>query len=144
MTYIKIKTNNQLHKHGLIGAALKRLFLLTLLLSNTSHSASILDFDIWMRKIDTRIVDVQRKLDAQDDAAAIAQAREIEDLYAKMEAYFVAKDASADAIKLSRESKELAGVIVKSVAEKKYEAGGNAAVTIARACTDCHDLYRPF
>jgi hypothetical protein len=133
-----------MQKPGLVGEALRRLFLFALLLSNTSHSASVLDFDIWMRKIDTRIVDVQRKLDARDDPDAIAQAREIEDLYAKMEAYFVAKGESADAIKLSRESKELAGVIAKSVTTKNYEAGGNAAVTIARACTDCHDLYRPF
>ena len=133
-----------MQKPGLVGQALRRLFLFALLLSNTSHSASVLDFDIWMRKIDTRIVDVQRKLDARDDPDAIAQAREIEDLYAKMEAYFVAKGESADDIKLSRESKDLAAVIVNSVAAKNYQAGGNAAVTIARACTDCHDLYRPF
>lgn len=133
-----------MQKPSLVGQALRRLFLFALLLSNTSHSASVLDFDIWMRKIDTRIVDVQRKLDSRDDAEALAQAREIEDLYAKMEAYFVAKGESADAIKLSRESKELAGVIVSSVAAKNYQAGGNAAVTIAKACTDCHDLYRPF
>ena len=133
-----------MQKPSLVGQALRRLFLFALLLSNTSHSASVLDFDIWMRKIDTRIVDVQRKLDARDDPDAIAQAREIEDLYAKMEAYFVAKGESADAIKLSRESKELAAVIVNSVTAKNYQAGGNAAVTIARACTDCHDLYRPF
>ncbi|MDR3481420.1 MAG: hypothetical protein P4L91_11995 [Burkholderiaceae bacterium] len=133
-----------MQKPGLVGEALRRLFLFALLLSDTSHSASVLDFDIWMRKIDTRIVDVQRKLDSRDDAEALAQAREIEDLYAKMEAYFVAKGESADAIKLSRESKELAGVIAKSVTTKNYQAGGNAAVTIARACTDCHDLYRPF
>jgi len=133
-----------MQKPSLVGQALRRLFLFALLLSNTSHSASVLDFDIWMRKIDTRIVEVQRKLDSRDDAEALAQAREIEDLYAKMEAYFVAKGESADAIKLSRESKDLAAVIVNSVAAKNYQAGGNAAVTIARACTDCHDLYRPF
>ena len=144
MMYIKTKTNKLMQKPGLVGQALRRLFLFALLLSNTSHSASVLDFDIWMRKIDTRIVDVQRKLDARDDPDAIAQAREIEDLYAKMEAYFVAKGESADAIKISRESKELAAVIVNSVTAKNYQAGGNAAVTIARACTDCHDLYRPF
>jgi hypothetical protein len=114
------------------------------LAAQSAFAASVLDFDLWMDRMDIRIVDVQRKLASQDDEAAIAQAKEIEELYAKMEDYFVAAGNAEDAVKISREGKEMAGLIVKSVAAKDYEAGGNAAVTIARACHDCHHVYRPF
>jgi hypothetical protein len=116
----------------------------TALATSVADAASMLDFDIWMRKIDKRVVDVQKKMALQDDASALAQATEIEELYNKMEDYFDAAGNADDAVKMSREGKEMGVLIAKSVQAKDYEAGSNAAVVIAKGCTNCHEVYRPF
>ncbi|MGZ5819073.1 MAG: hypothetical protein ACXWJD_10035 [Burkholderiaceae bacterium] len=111
---------------------------------NSVGAASMLDFDIWMRKIDKRVVDVQKKMDLHDDVAATKNAKEMEELYKNMEDYFVVAGNADEGVKISRDGKEQAGLIVASIEAKDYEAGSNAAVAIAKACTNCHELYRPF
>jgi hypothetical protein len=104
---------------------------------------SVLDFDDWMQRIDRRSQSVQRNLSAGDVTAASADAREIGELYGSMEAYFSRKGNADNAVKLSREGRELAAVVVRSAAAKDLAAASKAAVSIARACRSCHLNYKP-
>ena len=104
---------------------------------------SVLDFDEWMQSIDRTSQSVQRNLAAGDANAASADAREIGELYGSMEAYFSRKDNADNAVKLSREGRELAATVVRSVAAKDFAAASKAAVSIARACRSCHSEYKP-
>jgi hypothetical protein len=109
-----------------------------------ASAASALDFDVWMRAVDKRSVTVQKSIEAHDVAAASDDAREIERLYGLMEAYFVKDGNAADAITLSHDGKALAASIPAALESQDYAAAALAARTLAHACNDCHDTYKPF
>ena len=111
--------------------------------AQVAFGQSVLDFDEWMQRIDRRSQSVQRNLAAGDANTASADAREIGELYGSMEAYFSRKDNADNAVKLSREGRELAATVVRSVAAKDFAAASKAAVSIARACRACHLDYKP-
>ena len=108
-----------------------------------AFAQSVLDFDEWMQRIDRRSQSVQRNLAARDANAAVADAREIGELYGSMEAYFSRRGNADNAVKLSREGRDLAATVVSSVAAKDFAAASKAAVSIARACRSCHSEYKP-
>jgi hypothetical protein len=107
-------------------------------------AASVLDFDRWMRRVDRTSVSVQRSIARRDDAAALADARQIEDLYAQMEAFFSADGQPGDAARMSREGRLLAATMAGAIEKQDYDAALRAATGITRACSDCHEHYRPF
>jgi hypothetical protein len=104
---------------------------------------SVLDFDDWMEKIDRRSQSVQRNLANKSADAASADAREIGDLYGSMETYFTRRGNADNAVKLSKEGKDLAATVIRAAAAKDFAAASQAAVTIAKACRTCHAEYKP-
>ena len=113
-------------------------------LAAVARAASVLDFDIWMRTIDQRSVEVQKNIDARRTDAAIADAQELARLYGLMEAYFVDDGHFADAVQMSRSGKALATAIPGALAAQDYDKASRAAVDLAHACNDCHDVHKPF
>lgn len=112
--------------------------------ATVARAASVLDFDVWMRAIDKHSVEVQRNIDAHRTDAAVADAQELARLYGLMEAYFVADGQKADAVELSRSGKALATAIPAALAAQDYDKASKAAVDLAHACNDCHDVHKPF
>jgi len=115
-----------------------------LVASPWAGAASMLDFDVWMRAIDKRSVTVQKSITAQNYEGAKADARELERYYALMEAYFAALGQADDAVRQSAEGRALAAAIPAALDRQDYVAATQSAVTLARACNDCHDNYKPF
>jgi len=111
---------------------------------NAALAASVLDFDRWMRRVDKASVAVQRNIASHDDTAALADAKQIEELYGLMEQFFGADGQPGDAARMSREGRELASAMTVAIGRQDYDAASKAAISIARACSDCHHLYRPF
>ena len=109
-----------------------------------ARAASVLDFDVWMRAIDKRSVDVQKNIEARKSDAAIADAREIERLYGLMETYFVDDGHAPDAVTLSQSGKTLAAGIPTAIAAQDFDGAAKAALEISHACNDCHDVHKPF
>ena len=109
-----------------------------------ARAASILDFDIWMRAIDKRSVEVQRNIEARKADAASADARELARLYALMETYFVDDGHAPDAVTLSQSGRTLAAGISASLAAQDFDGAARSALSIAHACNDCHDNHKPF
>jgi hypothetical protein len=112
--------------------------------ATVARAASVLDFEVWMRAIDKRSVDVQRNIDARRTDAAVADAQELARLYGLMETYFVDDGQKADAIEMSRSGKALAAAIPSALAAQDYDRASKAAVDLAHACNDCHDVHKPF
>lgn len=108
------------------------------------RAASVLDFDVWMRAIDKRSVEVQRNIDARKTDAAVADAQELARLYGLMETYFVDDGHFADAVEMSRSGRALAAAIPGALAAQDYDKASKAAVDLAHACNDCHDVHKPF
>jgi hypothetical protein len=112
--------------------------------ASAARAASVLDFDIWMRAIDKRSVDVQRNIDARKTEAAAADAQELARLYGLMETYFADDGHFAGAVEMSRSGKALAAAIPAALAARDYDKASRAAVDLAHACNDCHDVHKPF
>jgi len=115
-----------------------------LLAAPSIQAASQLQFDIWMRDIDRRSVSVQRHIAAQESDAANLDARELERLYGLMEQYFAQDYPAADAAQFSQDGRLLAALIPGALERGDFEAAARAARTLALACNDCHDPYKPF
>ena len=109
-----------------------------------ARAASVLDFDVWMRSIDKHSVEVQKNIDARKTDAAIADAQELARLYGLMEAYFVNDGHAEDAVTMSRSGKDLAAAIAPAITAQDYDKASKAAVDLAHACNDCHDVHKPF
>jgi len=113
------------------------------LMQQIGCAQSILDFDDWMQKIDRRSQSVQKSLARKDANAASVDAREIGELYASMETYFTRRGNAVNAVKLSKEGKDLAATLGKSVAANDFAAASAAALSLAHACRTCHLEYKP-
>ncbi len=111
--------------------------------ASVAGAASILQFDGWMKRIERRSQSVQRHLTAGDGQSAIADAQEIRELYALMEDYFTDRGNSGSAVNLSKDGEALADALVKSVQAEDFEAASRSAISIARACRECHFEYKP-
>ena len=112
--------------------------------ATAARAASVLDFDVWMRAIDKRSVDVQKNIEARKTAAAVADAQELARLYGLMETYFVDDGKAPDAVALSRSGKALAAGIPAALAAQDFDGAASSALAIAHACNDCHDNHKPF
>jgi hypothetical protein len=104
----------------------------------------MLDFDVWMRLIDARSVTVQRHIAAQNIDSAKADAKALETHYALMEEYFVKAGNADDAVKQSADGRALAAAIPVALDKQDFAGAAQSALTLARACNDCHDTYKPF
>ncbi|MGZ5819072.1 MAG: hypothetical protein ACXWJD_10030 [Burkholderiaceae bacterium] len=93
-----------------------------------------------------RIEDTTKSLDsnvAQKDAkAAMADAKELEDSFREVEAFFTKKGDAADAVVFSQKSRALASEVAKDVAANDFDGASNAVNSLARSCKACHELYK--
>jgi len=128
------------------GAALSALSVSLVLwgaLSAGAAAQSIFDFDDWMQRIDDGSQDLQRHIAARKREAATDAAREIEQLYGLMEKYFEKRTDSADAVRISREGRELAALLQKDLAGQRFASAKTKALEIAHGCRGCHIQYKP-
>jgi len=112
-------------------------------LARGGYGQSILQFDRWMQRIEHRSQSVQRHITARDAPSAVADAREIGELYRLMEDYFRQRGDAAEAVRISNDGATLADALVKSLETSDYGAASRSAISIARACRDCHFQYKP-
>jgi hypothetical protein len=130
---------------GSIQAVLRAAALAAVLcaIARSGYGQSILQFDRWMQRIERRSQSVQRHITARDAPSAVADARDIGELYRLMEDYFQQRGDAAEAVRISNEGATLADAVVKSLESRDYEAASRSAISIARACRDCHFQYKP-
>ncbi len=112
--------------------------------ATVARAASVLDFDVWMRAIDKRSVDVQKNIEARRTEAAVADAQELSRLYGLMQTYFVDDGHKPDAVEFSRSGKAFADAIPTALAAQDFDGAARSAVELAHACNDCHDVHKPF
>lgn len=106
-------------------------------------SQSVLEFDAWMQKIDRRSQSVQRNLALGNTVVALADARELSQLYKLMEGYFTRRPDVADAAKFAREGDALIDAMIESLQSNDFDAASRSAGSVTRACRECHIKYKP-
>jgi len=119
------------------------LFIVLFAAAGSAGAQSILQFDRWMQRIERRSQSVQRHLTAKDTQSAVTDAQEIGELYKLMEGYFAQRGNASDAVQISRDGEVLAESIVRSAQAADFDTALRSAISIARACRDCHFEFKP-
>lgn len=104
-------------------------------------AAAELDMDL-MQNIDDTNKSLASNIALKDGKAAIADAKSMNAMFDTVETYFVQKGDAANAVDLSKKSRELTLAIVDSVTSNDYDAATNAATTLSRTCKTCHTFYK--
>jgi len=104
-------------------------------------AAQVVDKDL-MQLMDDRNKSLASNLalrkgaDAREDAAGLAA------IFVDVEAYYVKKGHSDDAVGWARQSRALAEKIVKDVVAREFDRAAVSAVVLSKTCKSCHDVYR--
>jgi hypothetical protein len=78
----------------------------------------------------------------KDVKGSTSDAKELTEMFAQVETFFVQKGGADNAVDLARKSKELAIQIVDSVAKNNFDAATDAATNLSRTCRTCHTFYK--
>jgi hypothetical protein len=78
----------------------------------------------------------------KDAKAATSDAKELTEMFAQVETFFVQKGDAKDAVDLAKKSKDLTIAIVDSVAKNNFDAATDSATNLARTCRTCHTFYK--
>ncbi|MBW8897712.1 MAG: hypothetical protein JF619_06275 [Massilia sp.] len=100
-----------------------------------------LDTDL-MQNIDDTNKNLSSNIALKDGKAAIADAKSMNDMFGTVETYFVQKGDAANAVDLTKQSRELTLAIVNAVTANDYDAATDAATTLSRTCKKCHTFYK--
>jgi hypothetical protein len=100
-----------------------------------------LDTDL-MQNIDDTNKSLASNIALKDSRAAIADAKSMNAMFGTVETYFVQKGDAANAVDLTKKSRELTLTIVNAVTSSDYDAATNAATTLSRTCKTCHTFYK--
>lgn len=115
---------------------------LVLLLAGVVRAADTeLDTDLMQTMEDTNL-SLASNLALKDAKASKAEAAELHRMFGEIESHFAAKGDAADAVDLSKKSKDWAGEIVKSVETQQFDHAAELAGNISRACKTCHNFYK--
>jgi hypothetical protein len=106
-----------------------------------AFAAVELDTDL-MQNIDDTNKSLASNIATKDGKAAIADAKSMNDMFGTVETYFVQKGDAANAVELTKQSRELTLAIVNAVTANNYDAATDAATTLSRTCKKCHTFYK--
>ena len=96
----------------------------------------------FMRSVEDTEKSLVDNLAAGNAKGSTADAGELEGMFAQVEAFYVNKGDAADAVNLSKKSKDLSAEIVKLVAAKDFATAAGKANDIQRTCKTCHNFYK--
>ena len=126
---------------------MRKLSILLLLAAIAAHSASVrsataeLGMDI-MQNIEDLNKSLASNIALHDPKGSTSDAKELDALFAQVEAHFTERGDAANAVDLSRKTRTLALQIVKLVEANDYAAATNAATDLSRTCKTCHNFYK--
>lgn len=100
-----------------------------------------LDDDL-MQSIEDTTKSLASNLSLHDGAASTSDARDLGEMFSKVQVYFEQRANAADAVELARKSRELSAAIAKSVAAEDYDGALDTSTTLSRACKSCHRAYK--
>lgn len=124
-----------------IGGLAAGLVLSLAVAAGMAYAADELDMDL-MQTIEDTNKSLASNIAMQDAAKSTSDAKELHQLFVKVEAHFVAKGDAKDAVDLSRQSLDLTDAIVKSVGDKDFNKAQESATSLSRTCRTCHTFYK--
>lgn len=96
----------------------------------------------WMRAIEDANKALSSDIALKNTKGALADTKELEDMFVKVEGYFNAKGEAHEAVDLSQKSLTLTREIAKSVTAGDFDSATGSATTLSRTCRSCHTFYK--
>ena len=115
--------------------------LLLSLLASVAVAVTEVDMDL-MQRIEESTKSVDSNISLKDGKAALADAREIEEMFSKVELYYKHKGDAADATEYARKSKSFATELIRQVSEKDFDSASATVGALAKSCKTCHQVYK--
>jgi hypothetical protein len=95
-----------------------------------------------MQSIEDTNKSLSSDLALKDDKAVASDAKDLEQMFSKVEIYFTHRGNADDAVDLARRSEQLTGEILKSVAAEDFDTAMDTSTTLSRTCKTCHRSYK--
>ncbi|SDF11242.1 hypothetical protein SAMN05428966_112256 [Massilia sp. PDC64] len=109
--------------------------------ASLAWAAVELDTDL-MQNIDDTNKSLASNIALKDGKAAIADAKSMNAIFGTVETYFAQKGDAANAVELTKKSRELTLAIVDAVTSNDFDKATDAATTLSRTCKTCHTFYK--
>ncbi len=119
-----------------IGAAL------SCTLATADIDLSDFDDDL-MRGMDDAIKDLEPVIAAKNVQTAKEDAEVLRDGLKWAEDYFAKKGNVEDGVKFAQRSQEFTTTVLKALAANDLDTAATAARALSKACSNCHDAYKP-
>ncbi|HSW09240.1 MAG TPA: hypothetical protein VLK61_32045 [Aquabacterium sp.] len=114
--------------------------MLVALLGSALSASFEIDGDL-MRGIE----DTAKSLDSHvslKDAQAVAEAKELAELFTQIEAFYARKGDAADGVGFARNSHALALQAQQAAQARDFDAAADAVGKLIRSCKTCHQVYK--
>lgn len=95
-----------------------------------------------MQAVDDSNKSLSSNISLKDAKASASDARDINQAFIQVEAYFAARPGAQDAVELARKTRELTDLIVRSVDSGNFDAAADSATALSRTCRTCHTFYK--
>jgi hypothetical protein len=96
----------------------------------------------YMQVMEDRQKSLTSNIALKNGQAAVEDAKELDQMFNDVGAFYAHKDNAADAVNWTRESKDLAAAITKYVASNDFDTASMKAVSLAKTCKECHSVYK--
>lgn len=117
-------------------------FLTAALLSGSVLSSINKIEDDFMQTVEDTNKSLANNVALKDAKGATSDAKELEQMFAQVEDYYLRKGDAQDAVQLSRKSRDLSVEITKLVSTKDFDTAEQKASELSRACKSCHNFYK--
>jgi len=96
----------------------------------------------WMKAIEDANKNLASDIALKNTKSAVADAKELEELFIKVDGFFSDKGDAHEAVALSKKSLELTHAISSAVSAGDFDAATESATTLSRTCRSCHTFYK--
>ena len=95
-----------------------------------------------MQAVDDSNKSLSSNISLKDAKASAADARDINQAFIQVEAYFAARPDAQDAVDLAKKTRELTDKIARLVDKGDFDAAADSATALSRTCRTCHTFYK--
>lgn len=96
----------------------------------------------YMQVMEDRQKSLSSNIALKNGQAAVEDAKELDQMFNDVEAFYAQKGNATDAVNWTKESKDLSVAITKYVASNDFDTASVKAVTLAKTCKECHSVYK--
>jgi hypothetical protein len=120
----------------------KILFLLLAASAGIAISAqSALDDDL-MQNIEDSTKSLTSNIALKDIKGGSVDAKELAEMFAKVEVFYQQKGDASEAVDLSRKSRELSVEVGKDITSRNFDHANELATSLSKTCKTCHSIYK--